>query len=155
MLTSYTAARPRYVIHRDGCGVRSRPCESGDVVLPIPHGTRLTVLGAAGDWLQVTRRSPSRVRKLPPGRRALGWVPRSAVATAPPLSLALTCAINAEAGLDVWREPSPRSDPVGILPHGASVTVTGFAGRWARLSAPLRGWAPRAFFDLELPAAGS
>ncbi len=52
--------------------------------------------------------------------------------------------VDAEGGLDVWARPGVSAELVGSVPDGVPVAVAAVRKHWARLSAPVEGWVPRA-----------
>ena len=147
MTTEIETLPERFLAAREGAVVRTGPGDDLDDVLVLPRGVRLNVIGFDGDWARITRRSPLRIKGLPDGRRALGWVPRTALSETPPAPLDWRVRVDAPAGLDVRLEPSHEAWSPGILGHGAAAKVDTIAGPWARIDGPITGWVLRCFLE--------
>ena len=62
--------------------------------------------------------------------------------------------VDIPVGLDVWRKPTARSEPVGFLREGKRVTVLSVRSGWARLAGRTAGWAPSDFLARRKPIGG-
>lgn len=140
-----TVTVPHYVAEQDGVEVRKAADDDAGTVTVLPYGTRLNLLEMDGEWALITRRNLQRVASLPESRRALGWVPCRILADREPSPLSVPMRVDADAGLDVWFEPSLRSVCEGILSDGDPVTVVSYAGPWARVEGKVPGWVLRSF----------
>ncbi|MCC5610669.1 SH3 domain-containing protein [Nostoc sp. CHAB 5834] len=116
-----------YVTDTDsqGLNVRSGASTNNVIIGQIPINETVHVIGAAGNWVQITNASN--------GFQGTGWVfvPK----------LGLTTRGYGTNGVDLYTSTSQESQKVGKIPANTAVKLLGCQGDWAQLEYQgVKGW---------------
>ncbi len=119
-----------YVTDADpqGLNVRSGASSKNTILGQIPINETVQVIGAAGDWVQITNASS--------GFQGTGWVfvPK----------LGLTTQGYGTNGVDLYASNNQESQKVGIIPANTAVILLGCQGDWAQVGYQgVKGWLTR------------
>jgi uncharacterized protein YgiM (DUF1202 family) len=119
-----------YVTDTDsqGLNVRSGASTNNVIIGQIPINETVQVIGAVGDWVQITNASN--------GFQGTGWVfvPK----------LGLTTRGYGTNGVDLYTSSSQESQKVGKIPANTAVKLLGCQGDWAQVEYQnVKGWLTR------------
>ncbi|MEH1967166.1 SH3 domain-containing protein [Nostoc sp.] len=119
-----------YVTDTDprGLNVRSGASTNKTILGQIPINETVQVIGAAGEWVQITNASD--------GFQGTGWVfvPK----------LGLTTQGYGTNGVDLYANTSQQSQKVGTIPANTVVKLLGCKGDWAQVEYQgFKGWLTR------------
>jgi uncharacterized protein YgiM (DUF1202 family) len=119
-----------YVSNTDpqGLNVRSGASTNKKILGRIPINETVKVIGAAGDWVQITNASD--------GFQGTGWV------FVP--NLGLTTQGYSTKGVDLYASSSQKSQKVGRIPANTAIKLLGCRGDWAQVEYQgVKGWLAR------------
>lgn len=114
--------------HPQSLNVRSNASRKSTILGQIPINETVQVVGAAGDWVQITNASN--------GFQGTGWVfvPK----------LGLTTRGYGTNGVDLYASTSQESQKVGRIPANTAVKLLGCQGDWAQVEYQgVKGWLTR------------